>query len=108
MHLQRARKDRAGKDGGRRLEVFGHQLGGRGRGGECLFHLKNLTFGFQRLDMPWLQVDLHLSPPRYVRSLVSRRGFGVPAARRVSSILANARSRSFGYGNKFQKIVLWK
>ena len=35
------------------------------------------------------------SPPRYVPSFLSRIGFSIPAARRVSSNVANSRSRAF-------------
>ena len=53
-----------------------------------------LTFTFQLLDKLWSQVS-SLLPPGTCIQFLSRIGFSIPTARRLSSNVANSRFRSF-------------
>ena len=53
-----------------------------------------LTFNFQLLDKLWSQVS-SLLPPGTCLQLLSRIGFSIPTARRLSSNVANSRFRAF-------------
>ena len=58
------------------------------------------------LDKPWSQVSTLL--PAVSASILSRMGFSIPTARRLSSNVANSRYRAFRYCNRFffqEKVV---
>ena len=58
------------------------------------FHFFGLTFTFQLLDKLWTQVSSFL-PPGMCLQFLSRIGFSVPTALRLSSNVANSRFRYF-------------
>ena len=54
-----------------------------------------LTFTFQLLDKLWSQVSSLLPPGTCLQFLLSRIGFSIPTARRLSSNVAHSRFRAF-------------